>query len=104
MIANGIMYAFLIIQAAQSPPVVPTADGNGDIVVIAHRLKRVRWEFEAKNGSLTKCKIKRTSGSALADTLVCKASAQCAYERPSLADAELVPCIRDRVMQLYADR
>ena len=104
MVVIGIMFAALAVQASQPLPAAPSTLQDGDIVVLAHRLKKVRWEFEAKNGTLSKCEIKRTSGSALVDTLVCKASAQCAAEQPSLADAALVPCIRNRVTRLYAAR
>ena len=104
MVAIGIMLAGLAFQAGQPLPAAPSTLDDGDIVVLAHRLKKVRWEFEAKNGALLKCEIKRSSGSALVDSLVCKASAQCAAEQPSFGDAALVPCIRSRVTRLYAAR
>lgn len=92
------------LQAVQPATVAPSEAGGGDIVVLAHRLAKVRWEFEAKNGMLTRREIRRTSGSALVDALVCTASAQCAAERPELPDVALVPCIRERVSRLYAAR
>ena len=104
MVAIGIMLAALAVQAGKPLPAAPSTTGDGDIVVLAHRLKKVRWEFEAKDGTLSKCEIKRTSGSALVDSLVCRASAQCAAEQPSFGDAALVPCIRNRVTRLYAAR
>ena len=94
--------AAIAVQVSQPLPVAtPTAD---DIIVVARRLKKVRWEFEARAGTLSRCKVARTSGSARVDALVCEASAQCAAEQPSLADIALVPCIRDRVTNLYAHR
>lgn len=98
------MLVALAMQTGQPLSTSPPAGNRDDIVVLAHRLKKVRWEYEAKGGSLSKCEIKRTSGSVLIDSLVCRASAQCAAERPNLSDAELVPCIRERVARLYADR
>ena len=102
MAASSIMLAAIALQVSPLLPVAtPTAD---DIIVVARKLKKVRWEFEARNGTLSRCKVRRTSGSARVDALVCKATAQCAAEQPSFADNALVPCIRDRVTQLYAHR
>ena len=102
--AIGIILAALSVQVSQPPATDITAGSADDIVVLGHRLKKVRWEFEAKNGALLKCAIKRSSGSTLVDLLLCKASAQCAAENPRSNDAELVPCIRGRVERLYAAR
>jgi hypothetical protein len=103
MTAIGLMLAALAMQPGQPPTTAP--DGSGDdIVVLAHRMRKVRWEFEAKGGVLSKCEIRRTSGSARVDRLVCEASAQCAAERPDLGDSALIPCIRERVGRLDAVR
>lgn len=104
MSALIIILAALSIQVGDPATTRVPAGGGDDIVVLGHRLKKVRWEFEAKNGALLKCAIKRSSGSALVDSLLCKASAQCAAEEPQSSDAKLVPCIRQRVERLYAAR
>lgn len=104
MITVAIMVAALVMQTSEPARTsLPAANGD-DIVVLAHRLRKIRWEYEAKGGVLSKCEIKRTSGSAIVDNLVCKASAECAAELPDLGDRELVPCIRERVAHLYAGR
>ena len=97
------LLAALALHPIAPPPPDAAASGE-DIGVLAHRLKKVRWEFEARNGTLLKCEIKRSSGSARVDALLCEASAQCAAEQPSVADAQLVPCVKDRVRRLYEAR
>lgn len=102
--AIGIILAALSVQVAQPPATGITAGSGDDIVVLGHRLKKVRWEFEAENGALVKWAIKRSIGSPLVDSLLCKASAQCAADNPRASDAQLVPCIREQVERLYAVR
>ncbi|WBO22906.1 hypothetical protein [Sphingomonas abietis] len=77
-------------------------DPQEDIVVTARRLSRVRWSYEAKNGVLTRCTIKRSSGSAVIDKMVCDASSQCAAEHPNQGSWRLAPCIKDRVKEQFA--
>jgi hypothetical protein len=102
--AIGIMLALLAGQIDQPQHGATSGTDDGDIVVLAHALRKVRWAYEAKSGTLSKCEIKRSSGSIPLDSLVCPASAQCAAEHPDLSDIALVPCIRDRVRRLYMER
>lgn len=89
-----------LLQAFQQP--VPLDQPEDEIVVVAQRMTRVRWSYDAKDGRLLRCTIKRVSGSATVDAMVCEASRQCAAENPTVGDRRLAPCIKDRVRTLYA--
>ena len=99
------MLIFAMLLATQQPTPAPASASGGedDIVVLARRLRSVRWSYDAKDGAMLRCTIKR-SGGAVADALVCDASRQCAAENPTFGDRHLVFCIKARVGQLFAER
>ena len=92
-----------LLLAVQQPAPVPTPIVEDEIVILARRLGTVRWSYDAEDGVLVRCTIKR-SGGLVADALVCEASRQCASENPTAGDRRLAPCIKARIRRLYAER
>lgn len=93
-----LIYA-LALTAAPAAVELPAED---EIVVIAQRLRKVRFSFHAKDGELMACKV-TTASSPIIDTIVCKAARQCAAEQPNVGDRHLAPCIKDRVRTLFTE-
>ena len=93
----------MLLLTTQQPAPASARSVEDEIVVLARRLRTVRWSYDANDGALIRCTIKR-SGGAVADALVCEASRQCAAENPTVGDRRLAPCIKARVGRLFAER
>ena len=97
------MMILLMLLAAQAAHPEPQAiEPPEDIVVIARRLRTVRWSYDVKDGKLARCTIKRPSGSSMIDKMVCDASGSCAAAYPTRSSWRLAPCIKERVRQQVA--
>lgn len=51
VVVIGIILAALIVQGGRPPATNIPSGGGDDIVVLRNRLKKVLWEFQAKNGA-----------------------------------------------------
>lgn len=94
------MIAALILLAAQ--PVAEAAPAaSNDIVVIGHKVRKIRFRLNTDKSGKAICRIKRSSGDAEIDRLACDAARPCV--RPDIVTtAAMTACLEPRWAQLAA--
>jgi hypothetical protein len=92
--------ALLALAAVQTAVPAPANPPTEDIVVLARKLTKVRWSYAVRSdGSVKRCAIKRSSGDAEIDALVCEATRQCGAEFSGAA-APVNACLQPRALTL----
>lgn len=93
------LVALAAMQSALPAASAPTGTTD-DVVVLARKLTKVRWTYAVRtDGSLKRCTVKRSSGDAEVDALVCEATRQCGAEFAGAA-APVTACIQPRALAL----
>ncbi len=80
--------ALLLLQAPAAAP--------DDILVVAERLKRLRFSAAVDKQGRVRCKVKRSSGDRMLDAVACDAVRDCAARRLSALPA-VQACLEERL-------
>jgi hypothetical protein len=89
--------------AGQATPTAEQPAEPDDIVVLARKLTRVRWDYAVRpGGALKKCRIRQSSGDPTVDALVCEATRQCGAEFKGVAGS-VTACLQPRAIALVRE-
>jgi hypothetical protein len=96
------MLAFLLalspVPAAAPAPPTP----QDEIVIVAERLKRLRFAAHVGRRGLVHCRVKQSSGGPAYDAIACPAVEDCA-RRALRTAAEAERCVRERLLTRAAE-
>ena len=96
-----IVAALLALSAPQVA--VPPSMDEEEIVVMG-RLRKVRFDFRAKDGVMSRCRVTRSTGDAILDRLVCDTARACVSDGQVTTTPQMAACMKARRDEILDQR
>jgi hypothetical protein len=95
------LIAFLL-ALSPVPAAAPAPTRQDEIVIVAERLKRLRFTAHVGRDGRVHCRVKQSSGDPAYDSIACPAVEDCA-RRTLRTAAEAERCVRERLLTRAAE-